>query len=154
MTVDDHSQKVVGGRIVPAESTWDHLVLTRNTVERYGRPLAYYVDNHSIFRYVPHIGIHYTYHKGPEEGEIPPKRWDNAVKAGKGKLQPLDQSIDLDWVFAVHDTRKVRKDGTISYKGKDYKVGRFPGQEVTVCLLPGSKIMVYKAKDKLGEYHL
>ncbi|MDH3258680.1 MAG: hypothetical protein OEM19_04365 [Deltaproteobacteria bacterium] len=230
MTEDDHSRKVVGGRIVPSESTWDHLVLARSTVERYGRPLAYYVDNHSIFRYVQHMGVHYTYHKGPDEGEIqfkralkalnigliytgkgeaqakgkiekrfdyfqrrlpylcekhkikktedaqvilddlidyynnsreheetgeiPSKKWDSAVKAGKGKLQPLDQSVDLDWAFSIHDTRKVRKDGTISYKGKEYKVGRFPGQEVTVCLLPGSKIMVYKAKDKLGEYHL
>jgi hypothetical protein len=37
----------------------------------------------------------------------------------------LDDSVDLNWAFSIHDTRRVRKDGTITYKGKDYKVGRF-----------------------------
>jgi len=52
-------------------------------------------------------------------------------------------------VFSIHDTRRVKKDGTISFKGEEYKVGRFPGQEVTLCIVPDVKIMVYKGKDKL-----
>ncbi len=88
-----------------------------------------------------------------ETGEIPSKRWENAVKEGKGKLKPLDDATDLNWVFSIHDTRRVKKDGTITFKGKEYKVGRFPGQEVTLCLVPEVKIMVYKDKYKLCEYY-
>ncbi len=39
-------------------------------------------------------------------------------------------------------------------KGKVYKVGRYPGQEVTICLIPKVKLMIYKGQQKLGEYHL
>lgn len=230
LTEDDYSRKVLGARIVEAESSWEHLVLTREVIQRYGRPLAYYVDNHSIFRYVGYTSRHYRYLKGPDEGEIqfkraleslgigliytgkgkaqakgkiekrfdyfqrrlpflcekhkitkvedaqailddlicyyneyrehhetgeiPSKRWEDAVKEGKGKLRPLDETIDLNWVFSIHDTRRVKKDGTITFKGKEYKVGRDPGGKVTVCLIPDSKIMIYKGRDKLCEYHL
>jgi hypothetical protein len=71
-----------------------------------------------------------------------------------GKLKPLNDTIDLDWVFSLHDTQCVRKDGTIMVKGKEYKVGRHPGQEVTISLIPKLKLMVYKGQEKVGEYHL
>ncbi len=230
LTEDDYSRKVLGGRIVEAESSWEHLVLTRGVIQRYGRPLSYYVDNHSIFRYVGYTSRHYKYLKGPDEGEIqfkraleslgigliytgkgkaqakgkiekrfdyfqrrlpylcekhkvtkvedaqvilddligyynesrahhetgeiPSERWDRAIREGKGRLKPLDEAIDLDWVFSIHDIRRVKKDGTIAFKGKEYKVGRYAGGEVTVCLIPDSKIMIYKGRDKLCEYHL
>jgi len=230
LTEDDYSRVVVGGKLVEEESSWDHLLLTREVVQRYGRPLAYYVDNHSIFRYVGYTSRHYRYVKGPDQGEIqfkralaslgvglvytekgaaqakgkiekrfdylqrrlpplcerykiiktldaqpiledllsyyndrrehqeteeiPSKRWEKAVSEGKSKLKPLNDTIDLDWVFSLHDTRSVRKDGTIMVKGKEYKVGRFPGQDVTICLIPKMKLMIYKGQTKLGEYHL
>ncbi|MGZ3536098.1 MAG: hypothetical protein ACXU9K_12835 [Thermodesulfobacteriota bacterium] len=230
LTEDDYSRAVVGGKLVEEESSWDHLVLTRGVVERYGRPLAYYVDNHSIFRYVGYTSRHYQYVKGPDQGEIqfkralaslgvgliytekgaaqakgkiekrfdylqrrlpplcerykimktpnaqpileellsyyndrrehqetgeiPLKRWERAVGEGKSKLKPLNDTVDLDWVFSLHDTRSVRKDGTIMVKGKEYKIGRYPGQEVTICLIPKVKLMIYKGQEKLGEYHL
>jgi hypothetical protein len=230
LTEDDYSRAVVGGKLVEEESSWDHLVLTRGVVERYGRPLAYYVDNHSIFRYVGYTSRHYQYVKGPDQGEIqfkralaslgvgliytekgaaqakgkiekrfdylqrrlpplcerykimktpnaepileellsyyndrrehqetreiPSKRWERAIGEGKSKLKPLNDTVDLDWVFSLHDTRSVRKDGTIMVKGKEYKIGRYPGQEVTICLIPKVKLMIYKGQEKLGEYHL
>lgn len=76
------------------------------------------------------------------------------MKEGKGKTKPLDGSIDLNWVFSLHETRRVKKDGTITFKGREYRVGRFSGEEVTVCLIPSVKIMVFKDTDKLCEYHL
>lgn len=230
LTEDDYSRRAIGGQIVAEESSWDHLSLTRGVMERYGRPLAYYVDNHSIFRYVGYTSRHYTYLKGRDEGEIqfkralaslgvgliytekgaaqakgkiekrfdylqrrlpplcerykimktqnaqpiledllgyyndcrehqetgeiPSKRWEKAIREGKGKLKELDDQIDLDWVFSLHDTRRVKKDGTITVKGKEYKVGRYPGQEVTICLIPKVKLRVYKGQEKLCEYHL
>jgi len=230
LTEDDYSRRVLGGWIMEAESSWEHLSLSREVMATYGRPLAYYVDNHSIFRYVGYTSRHYHYLKGQDEGEIqfkraltalgvgliytgkgeaqakgkiekrfdylqrrlpllcekykiakpkdaqpiledllgyyndsrihqetkeiPSKRWEKAIQEGKGKLRPLDSSTDIDEVFSIHVPRSVKKDGTLTFKGKEYKIGRFSGEQVTVCLIPNVKIMVYKGKDKLGEYQL
>jgi hypothetical protein len=81
-------------------------------------------------------------------------RWEDAIKEGKGEIKPLTDSVDLDWIFSIHDTRCIRKDGTITVKGKEYKVGRYAGQEVTLCLIPNVKLMAYKGQEKLCEYHL
>jgi hypothetical protein len=69
-------------------------------------------------------------------------------------MKPLEDSMDLDWIFSLHDTRSVRKGGTITVKGKEYKVGRYTGQEVTLCLIPKVKLMAYRGREKLCEYHL
>jgi hypothetical protein len=50
LTEDDHSRKVVGGILVPRDTAWHHLCVVRKSIELFGCPLAYYVDNHSIFR--------------------------------------------------------------------------------------------------------
>jgi len=48
---------IVGARIVEVESSFEHLQTVRETVIKYGIPLAYYLDNHSIFRFVLHAGV-------------------------------------------------------------------------------------------------
>lgn len=230
LTQDDYSRKVLGAVILERETAAAHLSLTRQVVERYGLPFAYYVDNHSIFRFVERESRHYKYIAGESEaevqfkralnsigvgliytgegkgaakgkvekrfdyfqrrlpylcekkkiktikeaqteldelvgfyndcrvhqetGEIPSKRWDKAVEEGKGKNRPLNDSIDLDRVFSVHYERTIQKDGTLSFYGRQYKVGRYPGQRVTVCLISDKKIMFYKGIDKICEYHL
>lgn len=50
LTEDDHSRKVVGGLLVPRDTSWHHLTVARKSIELNRCPLAYYVDNHSIFR--------------------------------------------------------------------------------------------------------
>lgn len=230
LTEDDYSRKVLGAVILDRETTASHLSLTRQVIEKYGLPFAYYVDNHSIFRFVERESRHYRYIAGESEAEvqfkralnsidvgliytgegkgaakgkiekrfdyfqrrlpyicekkrirkvedaqaeldelvafyndcrvhqeteeIPSKRWDIAVKEGKGKNRPLNDSRDLDWVFSLHYERTVQKDGTVSFYGKQYKIGRYPGQKVTACLIPDKKIMFYKGTDKICEYHL
>lgn len=81
-------------------------------------------------------------------------RWDKAIKEGKGKNIALNDSVDLDWVFSVHYERTVQKDAMVSFQGKQHKIGRFPGQRVTICLIPERKMMFYKGTDKICEYHL
>lgn len=229
LTQDDYSRKVLGAVILERETTASHLSLTRGVVEKHGLPFAYYVDNHSIFRFVEREGRHYRYITGESEAEvqfkralnsigvrliytgkgkgaakgkvekrfdyfqrrlpylcekkriktvieaqaeldelvafyndrrvhqeteeIPSKRWDNAIEEGKGKNRPLND-IDLDWVFSLHYERTIQKDGTASFYGKQYKIGRHPGLKITVCLIPDKKIMFYKGRDKICEYHL
>lgn len=49
LTEDDHSRKVVGGLLVPRDTAWHHLTVARRSIEQFGCPIAYYVDNHLLF---------------------------------------------------------------------------------------------------------
>lgn len=51
MTKDDHSRLITGFSLREVESAWEHISLAREVFEQYGRPLAYYVDRHSIFKF-------------------------------------------------------------------------------------------------------
>lgn len=230
ITKDDYSRMIVGARIVEVETSFEHLQTVKETVIKYGIPLVYYLDNHSIFRFVLHTGVHVRYklredegeiqfrralnslgigmvytgkrqaqakgkvekvfdyfqrrlpylcekHKvrvcreaqkilddlvsyyneqriHDETGEIPAKRWQEAIKDGKGKLRLLDASMDLDMIFSIHLKRTVRKDGTIMFIGKKWPTGCTKETPVTVCLIPSVKFMVYKDGKKIGEFHL
>jgi transposase InsO family protein len=70
LTKDDYSRRVVGARMVERETTFEHLQTVRQTLSTYGIPLAYYLDNHSIFRFVLHQGVHVRYKLREDEGEI------------------------------------------------------------------------------------
>ncbi len=230
ITKDDYSRRIVGARIVEVETSFEHLQTVKETVMRYGVPLAYYLDNHSIFRFVLHTGVHVRYRLREDEGEIqfkralsslgigmiytgkrqaqakgkvekvfdylqrrlpylcekhkvkdcpeaqkildelvnfyneqrlhdetgevPTKRWDDAIKNGKGKMRPLPANLDLDMVFSIHLKRTARKDGTIMFMGKRWSVGCPEGTELTICLIPSVKFIVYKGDKKIWEFHL
>ena len=89
-----------------------------------------------------------------ETGEIPLKRWEQAIHNGKGKLRLLEPSVDLERVFSIHLQRKVRKDGTIMFMGKKWSIGCPEGTPVTICLIPNLKFMIYKEDKELCEFHL
>jgi transposase InsO family protein len=70
ITKDDYSRIIVGARIVEVETSFEHLQTVKETVIKYGIPFAYYLDNHSIFRFVLHTGVHVRYKLREDEGEI------------------------------------------------------------------------------------
>jgi transposase InsO family protein len=230
LTKDDYSRRVVGVKVVEVETSFEHLQTVRLTISTYGIPFAYYLDNHSIFRFVLHQGIHVRYKVREDEGEIqfrralsslgigmiytgkrqaqakgkvekifdyfqrrvpylcekhkvkdlseaqkildelvsyyndqriheetreiPTKRWQQAIDQSKGKLRPLEPSVDLERVFSIHLQRKARKDGTIMFMGKKWSTGYPEGTSITVCLIPNVKFMLYKEDKKLWEVHL
>jgi transposase InsO family protein len=230
LTKDDYSRRVVGVKLVEVETSFEHLQIVRLTISTYGIPLAYYLDNHSIFRFVLHQGVHVRYkvredegeiqfrralsslgvgmiytgkrqaqakgkvekifdylqrrlpylcekHKvkdvseaqkilddlvsyyneqriHEETGEIPLKRWEQAINSGKGKLRAVEPSVDLERVFSIHLQRKARKDGTIMFMGKKWSTGYPEGTPITVCLIPNVKFRLYKEDKKLWEIHL
>jgi hypothetical protein len=89
-----------------------------------------------------------------ETGEIPAKRWEQAINNGKAKLRPLEPTVDLEKVFSIHLQRKARKDGTIMFMGKKWPTAYPEGTSITICLIPRVKFMVYKEDKKLLEVHL
>ena len=230
LTKDDYSRVFVGADLFEREGSFEHLEVARQTVERYGRPLAYYVDQHSIFRFVEHHGVHVRYALGLDEGEIqfkralrsldigliyarkgaaeakgkvekafdylqrripylcerhkiksvseaqkiveevvsfyneqrqheetgeiPIKRWEEAIKAGKGNLRSLDPLLNLDLIFSLHYERKVKKDGVFSFRGRKFKLRHCAGEYVTLCLIPNKKLLVTKEGRKVAEFLL
>jgi hypothetical protein len=48
--VEDATSKLTAGKFVPAETTEAYQEILEEHLNTYGRPLALYVDKHSIFR--------------------------------------------------------------------------------------------------------
>lgn len=51
-SLDDYSRKLLSARLVLAETTFLHIKAVEEVCLRFGMPFSYYVDQHSIFRYV------------------------------------------------------------------------------------------------------
>jgi len=51
-SLDDYSRFILYAVLVERETTWEHILALEAVLLKYGFPLAYYVDSHSIFRFV------------------------------------------------------------------------------------------------------
>jgi len=51
-SIDDYSRFLLYAALVKRESTWKHIEAIQALILKYGFPYAYYVDSHSIFRFV------------------------------------------------------------------------------------------------------
>jgi len=51
-SLDDHSRFILYAALVNKETTWTHIIALQTVILRYGLPYSYYVDSHSIFRFV------------------------------------------------------------------------------------------------------
>jgi len=62
-SIDDYSRYMFYAKLISHESSWAHIQALESIFLRYGLPLSYYVDSHSIFRFVRgRDDIHYTHH--------------------------------------------------------------------------------------------
>jgi transposase len=51
-SLDDYSRLILYAALVKKETTWAHILALQTVMLRYGFPYSYYVDCHSIFRFV------------------------------------------------------------------------------------------------------
>jgi len=51
-SLDDYSRLILYAVLVERETAWGHILALESVFLKYGFPLAYYVDSHSIFRFV------------------------------------------------------------------------------------------------------
>lgn len=51
-SLDDYSRGLLFAGLFERESSWAHIGAAESVISRYGAPLKYYPDQHSIFRYV------------------------------------------------------------------------------------------------------
>lgn len=69
-SIDDYSRGLLFADLFEQESSWAHITSIESVVLRYGSPLKYYPDQHSIFRYVRErdkFTPWYTAHKFTDE---------------------------------------------------------------------------------------
>jgi hypothetical protein len=50
--LDDFSRFILYASLVERETSWEHILVLEYVLLKYGFPIAYYVDSHSIFRFV------------------------------------------------------------------------------------------------------
>lgn len=51
-SLDDHSRRILYGDLFESESSWLHIRASCALIATFGCPFSYYVDSHSIFRFV------------------------------------------------------------------------------------------------------
>ena len=51
-SLDDYSRFMLYAVLIQKETTWAHILALQTVILRFGLPYAYYVDSHSIFRFV------------------------------------------------------------------------------------------------------
>lgn len=51
-SLDDHSRFILYAELVKRENSWAHIVALQTVFLKHGLPFSYYVDSHSIFRFV------------------------------------------------------------------------------------------------------
>ncbi len=51
-SLDDYSRYILYASLVEKETSWTHIAALEDVILKYGLPAAYYVDSHSIFRFV------------------------------------------------------------------------------------------------------
>ena len=51
-SLDDYSRLLLYAVLIKTETSWAHSLALQTVILRYGLPYAYYVDSHSIFRFV------------------------------------------------------------------------------------------------------
>lgn len=67
-TIDDYSRFMLYAIIISHESAWAHVSALESVFLAYGLPLRYYVDSHSIFRFVRgRDEMHYKHHLKTDE---------------------------------------------------------------------------------------
>ena len=69
-TIDDYSRFMFYAKLIGHESSWAHIAALEYVFLKYGFPLSYYVDCHSIFRYVRgRDELHYKHHLLTDEAD-------------------------------------------------------------------------------------
>jgi len=88
------------------------------------------------------------HHKNREIVATPNQRWEKAIEIDRNSLRPVEDSIDWDYIAALHCSRKTDGYGRISYKGKKYQTS-IRDKRLTVSEREGEKISIYDGLEKL-----
>lgn len=83
-SLDDYSRSLLFADFVERETSWDHIEALERVILRFGLPYAYYVDSHSIFRFVQGRDSFWRKHKKVTD-EVDPQ-WKQVLNECRVKI--------------------------------------------------------------------
>src|SRR4030042_2399109 len=83
-SLDDYSRLILYAALVKKETTWAHILALQTVLLRYGLPYCYYVDSHSIFRFVQ--GRDSLWRKHHLLTDEAPPQWKQLLQDCNGKV--------------------------------------------------------------------
>jgi len=97
-SIDDYSRAILYAKLVERETSWAQIMAIKGLVLKYGLPLRYYVDNHSIFRFVRGRDIVWVEKKKTTD-EVAPQ-WRQVL---------MDLNIDVSYALSPQAKGKVER---------------------------------------------
>jgi hypothetical protein len=97
-TLDDYSRRILYGELWEKETSWSHITAVESVVSQFGCPLKYYVDNHSIFRFIERRD---TFHRKASLSE------EKAIVQWKEVLKDL--GIDVSYASSPAAKGKIER---------------------------------------------
>lgn len=135
-SIDDFSRYLLYAALLERESSWAHIHGLEVVIVRHGFPVSYYIDSHSIFRFVRgRDEIHYKHHLQTDETDPQWKKvlrdcrvdWTHALSPqAKGKIERpyrwiqdhLARTCARERVTEITDARKILKEEIKEYNHK------------------------------------
>lgn len=78
-TLDDYSRMILYAQLCEEETAWDHILALRYVIQKFGTPANYYVDNHSIFRFVQRMESYWRTPRVDHKSVL--TQWQGCLKA-------------------------------------------------------------------------
>jgi len=137
-SLDDHSRTILYADFLERESTWNHIMALQSVFLTYGFPLQYYVDQHSIFRYVKDRDKQSPWYTNKKFTDDVDPQWKQVIKdcgvkpiyalspQAKGKVERPYQWLQdhivrtcvREGITQISDGRKVLQDEIAQYNYK------------------------------------
>ncbi len=132
-SLDDYSRYLLCADLVERETRWNHILSLESVWLKHGIPLAYYVDSHSIFRFVERRdSVWQKHHLKTDETDTQWKRIMNECGVSvtyalspqaKGKIERpyrwlQDRMVRIcarERISTIHDAQEVLNDETRRY---------------------------------------
>jgi transposase len=97
-SIDDYTRYMLYAQLQRRETSWTHISALENVIYSFGIPLSYYVDSHSIFRFVQGRDSNWRHHK---------KLTDQVTTQFKHFLNDLD--IKITYALSPQAKGKVER---------------------------------------------
>lgn len=125
-TIDDYSRFMFYAKLLNHESVWVHIEALESVFLTYGLPLSYYVDCHSIFRFVRgRDELHYEYHLLTDETD---PQWKQVLD---------DCNVDVTYALSPQAKGKIER----PYRWLQDRLVRTCAREHVVDIKHGNRIL-------------
>ncbi len=137
-SLDDYSRLLLFADLFPRESTWHHICALQSVITRFGCPLRYYADQHSIFRFVKNRDKHSPWNSDQKFTDDVSPQWKQVLEVcgidvvyalspqAKGKIERpyrwlqdrLVRTASKENITSIEELRKVLHELVHLYNSK------------------------------------